>query len=79
MIIPLISARKCYELSCYKIKCLNGNTISNYISVFLLSSFFILMLVFVNQGLPFHSTIVQREYTHIASYALLFSRRRCRK
>ena len=28
----------------------------------------------VNQGLSFQSTIVQREFTHIA-YALLFSRR----
>ena len=29
--------------------------------------------MYVNQGLPFHSTIVQREFTHIA-YALLFRR-----
>ena len=31
-------------------------------------------VIYLNQGLPFHSTIVQREFTHIA-YALLFSRR----
>ena len=30
--------------------------------------------IYLVQGLPFHSTIVQKEVTHIA-YALLFSRR----
>ena len=38
------------------------------------TSYNIKIALCLDQGLPFHSTIVQREFTHIA-YALLFSRR----